>query len=71
MDLLSGIQRQAIRNALQNVFDTFCKTPVKYHLKGESVDRWQEDKDDEGDVVHNLMGFVEYRGNETDSSCNC
>lgn len=66
MDLLSATQRLQIRGALQNVFDTFCKTPIEYHLKGESADRWQEDKDDEEDAVHTLMGFVEFRANETD-----
>lgn len=64
MDLLTSAQRAVIRGALQNVFDTFCKTPIAYHLKGESLDTWGEDREDEQDTVKNLMGFVEYNDND-------
>ncbi len=65
-DLLSVGQRAQIRAALQDVTDTFMKTPVVYQLKGESLDRFNEDRLDEGVTTFNFNALVEYPATDGD-----
>ena len=59
-DLLSASQVTQIRNAIRDVTDTFYQLPVTYHERGESLDRFGEDKADQKETDHNLLGFLEY-----------
>lgn len=40
MDQLTQTERDEIREALHDVTDTFCKTPVFFKFKDTSSDRW-------------------------------
>lgn len=59
-DLLSAAQHAQIRNALQDVFDTFHDTPVTYHLAGAGADDTMEDFNDKQYTDYVVKGFVEY-----------
>ncbi len=65
-DLLSPAQRAQIRLALKDVTDTFMKTPVVYSMKGESLDRFNEDRTDEGSTTFNFNALVEYPTEDSD-----
>lgn len=64
-DLLTAAQRLQIRGAIQDVVDTFAKTPVLYKLKGNYVDDRMEETNPQY-TDYNLVGFVEYSSNDSD-----
>lgn len=66
MSLLSDSDKAQIRAAIKSVTDTFMVTPVVYHLSEGSLDRWQEDKEDEVFVNYLLSGLTEYSNNDGD-----
>lgn len=46
MSLLSAADKLEIRDAIRSVTDTFAITPVTYYIGGDSIDRWQEGRED-------------------------
>ena len=66
MSLLSSGQKADIRAAIKSVTDTFMVTPVVYHLKGESIDRFNEDRTDQANTDYNINGLVEYMQQDSD-----
>jgi hypothetical protein len=60
MDLLSGAQRTEITLALQDVFDTFCKTPITYNHATLYADDFMEGTGNTQIATFQLSGFVEY-----------
>lgn len=66
MSLLSAGQKADIRAAIKTVTDTFFVTPVTYHLKGESIDRFNEDRGDQANTDYVMSALVEYVADKTD-----
>lgn len=65
MDLLSAQQHLDIRNALQNVFDTFHDTSITYYMyKGEGVTDTMEDYAEGAYTSHIFTVFAEYKSVE-------
>lgn len=44
--LLSPQEDREIRDAIRLVTDTFARTAILYHIGTDSLDRWQEDRED-------------------------
>ena len=65
MSLLSQAQIGSIKDAIQQVTDTFFVTPVLYKLGVASLDRFQEDKTFSF-KEYELKALVEYSAIETD-----
>lgn len=60
MKLLSTEQILTIKKAIKDVSDTFFLTDVKYHIAGDTLDRWGEDKNNREYGTITLKGLVEY-----------
>jgi hypothetical protein len=60
MNLISDSKHAQIRNRLQDVIDTFFKTPVQYHLHSTEFADGTMQKVNKPYIEHNLHGFVEY-----------
>lgn len=58
--LLTPQQIADIKDVLKTVTDQFFVTPVTYHLAGESLDRFNEDRGDQVFTDYNLNGLVEF-----------
>lgn len=67
MSLIDQNQINSIKDAIQQVTDTFFVTPVLYKLGVSSLDRFQEDKTFSY-KDYNLKALVEYSNIETDMS---
>lgn len=65
-DLLSNSERAEARTAFRDIADTFYKTPITYKLFSASLDRFNEDRQDDIFVTHNLLGFLEYSSVQDD-----
>lgn len=68
MALLTPQQIAGIKDAIQTVTDTFFVTPVTYHLAGDSIDRFNEDRADQEFTDYNLKALVEFKTNESDKT---
>lgn len=66
MTLLSSGQIADIRTAVKSVTDTFFVTPVVYHLKGDSIERFNEDRADQANTDYNINALVEYPQQDSD-----
>lgn len=60
MSLLSSSQKRNIRDVIQTVTDTFMVTPIRYHIAGESLDEFNEDRVDQQFFTIDLKGLVEH-----------
>jgi len=60
MTLLSEAQKASIRASIKLVTDTFFDTTVAYELKGDSNERWNEDRADQESATYNLKALVEW-----------
>ena len=71
MDLLTAQDRINIRGALQNVIDTFMKTPIIFHVINGFGGDHMEDLDP-SETNYNITGYVEYPDEvaKTDESGN-
>lgn len=58
--LLTPQQILDIKNVLETVTDQFFVTPVTYHLAGDSLDRYNEDREDQTITDYSLNGLVEF-----------
>lgn len=66
MSLLSPQQILDIEATFKLVGDTFFVTPVTYNLKGDSLDRFQEDRQNQANTAYNCLGLVEYGDQDSD-----
>lgn len=60
MGLISAGVEAQIRAAIKSVTDTFMVTPVMYHMAGESLDLYNEDRKDQAFTNYTLPCLVEY-----------
>lgn len=60
MSLLSSGQRRQIRDVIKQVTDTFMVTDIQYHFAAESLDLFNEDRNDQVFNTVNLKGLVEH-----------
>jgi len=57
-DLLSSSDRQAFKDAIQDVTDTFFKVPIIIRKRSRSLSLFNEDVDDNSEFVdHNALGL--------------
>lgn len=66
MSLLSGGDITNILGAIKQVTDQFFVTPCKYHLAGESVDRFNEDRLDQQFTDYDLLCLFEFSNTQGD-----
>lgn len=66
MSLLTQAQIDSIKDAMQQVTDTFFVTPVLYKLGKVSLDVFQEDTPVASYTDYKLKALVEYSSMETD-----
>lgn len=60
MSILTDQQKADIRAAVRLVTDQFFVTPVTYKRFVESLDRWNEDRDDSTYMTFMLRAMVDY-----------
>lgn len=60
MSLLSNNQRRQIRDAIQQVTDTFMKTQIQYHFASEGLDFYEEDRINQKFFSVEIMVLVEH-----------
>jgi hypothetical protein len=60
MKLITDAEFRKIRSALHDVTDTFFVTPIIYRMSIESIDRFNEDREDTVYHDYNLLSMVEY-----------
>jgi hypothetical protein len=58
--LLSDDDILQFREAIKSVTDTFCVLPVVYERHGDSLDTFNEDREDEAVTSYNLNALVVY-----------
>lgn len=60
VDLLSGADRNDIRDAFRDIMETFSRTPVTIRRAGASVDRFNEDRTDIVYTDYSVLAIVIY-----------
>ncbi len=63
MELITSAEFTEIRSAIQDVADTFFKTPILYKLAVDSLDEWQEERKTVF-TEYNLLALYEDTGKE-------